>query len=109
MHQETAGPRLTCGMSSLEVDIDELDALGRRLRALRDSFDAMGRDFGAYHDAIGSRLVNQRLVQVAGNWTKHRQRIAAEIEAAAAMAEAAAAQYRRTESDISAAAGTGEP
>ena len=91
-------------MSFLEVDIDELEALGRRLRALRDGFDTMGRDFGAYHEAIGSRRGNERLAEVAGNWTKHRQRIGADIEEAAAMAEAAAAQYRRTESDITGAA-----
>ena len=83
------------------VDVDELEALGRRLR---DGFNTMGRDFVAYHEAIGSRVVNERLVQVAGNWTKHRQRIGADIEEAAAMAEAAAAQYRRTESDIAGAA-----
>jgi hypothetical protein len=90
-------------MSFLEVDIDELEALGRRLRALRDGFNTMGRDFNAYHEAIGSRRVNERLAEVAGNWTKHRQRIGADIEEAAAMAEAAAAQYRRTESDITGA------
>ena len=91
-------------MSSLEVDVDELDALGRRLRTLRNRFDTLGRDLGAYYEAVGSHRLNERLAEVSGNWAHHRQRIATEIEEVAGMVEVAAAHYRQTESDITSAA-----
>ena len=92
---------LVGAMSSLEVDFDDLEALGRRLRALRDGFNTMGQNFALYHEAIGSKKVNDRLAEVAGNWTKHRQRIGTEIEEVAGMAEGAAARYRENESHVS--------
>jgi hypothetical protein len=45
---------------------------------------------------------------VAGNWKKSRQRISGELEALAKMAEAAAAQYAATESDVSRAFSSGD-
>ena len=96
-------------MGSLDVDIEALEHFAPRLRALRTRLDQLGQNLAAFQGAVGSRRINHRLEELAGNWKRHRQRLGTELETLAAMVEAAAATYRQQEADIAAAANAGLP
>jgi hypothetical protein len=92
----------------LQVDIEGLRSLARALVGIRQDLADLGADFGMYDAALGASMVKQQLSEVAGNWKKSRQRISGELQALAKMAEAAAAQYAATESDVSRAFSSGD-
>jgi hypothetical protein len=94
-------------VGSLDVDIEALENLGPRLRNLHLRLDHLGRNLAAFQGAVGSRRINHRLEEVAGNWTHHRERLGTELETLAAMVNTAAATYRQQEAAIAAATSNG--
>ena len=93
-------------MGSLDVDIEALEQLAPRLRAVRMQLDHLGQNLAAFEGAVGSRRLNRRLAELAGNWKHHRERLGTELEAVAAMVAGAAATYRQQEAEIAAALNT---
>lgn len=90
----------------IRVDIEALDRLAQDLRSIQHRLNDFGRDFGDFDSAIGARVVQARLAEVAGNWSRARQRINEEISRLADMAATAAETYRATERGISRASGS---
>ena len=95
-------------MGSLDVDIDALEHLAPRLRALRSRLDQLGQNLTVFERAVGSRRLNERLADLAGNWRRHRERLGKELETLAAMVEGAAATYRQEEAQIASALNRGD-
>jgi uncharacterized protein YukE len=94
----------------LRVDIDGLAGLAKTLAGIQQQLDNLGQDFGRFDAAIGAPKVKAKLSEVAGNWSRARQKIGEELGRLAGMAETAAATYRATEQDIAqATAGSGPP
>ncbi len=85
----------------IQVDIEGLRDLGRALAGIQQDLGDLGVEFGMYDAALGAQAVKQQLSEVAGNWKKSRQRINAELEALAKMAEGAATQYATAEAELS--------
>jgi len=93
----------------IRVDIEGLDRLAQDLRSIQHRLNDLGRDVGNFDSAIGARVVRSRLAEVAGNWSRARQRINEEISRLADMAATAAETYRGTERDITRASGSPLP
>jgi hypothetical protein len=87
----------------LQVNWDALEQLGRQLSDVQVKLEGLGRDVGAFDEAVGDLHVKQRLSELAGNWSKARLRIAGELKDLAALASGAAAQYRTTETELQSA------
>lgn len=85
----------------LQVDIEGLRSLARALTGIQQDLGDLGADFGTYDAVLGAPAVKHELSKVAGNWKQSRQRINAELDALAKMAELAATQYVATETEIS--------
>lgn len=91
----------------IRVDLDELDQLAQTLRRVQEQLGSLAQDFGRFDAAIGAPKVKAKLQEVAGNWSKARQRVNEEIGRLAAMAEFASATYKeREQAIIRAATGT---
>ena len=88
----------------LHVDCDALEQLGGQLSGLEAKLEGLGRDIGAFDDAVGDADVRSRLSALTGNWSKARQRIAGELKDLAALASGAAAEYRAKETEITSVA-----
>jgi hypothetical protein len=84
----------------LHVDCDALEQLAGQLSGLQAKLEGLGRDIGAFDDAVGDADVRSRLSALTGNWSKSRQRIAGELKDLAALASGAAAEYRAKETEI---------
>jgi hypothetical protein len=102
VHSRAPGSTL-CVRGFADVDIEALKDLGPRLRALRIRLDQLGQNLACFQGAVGSRRINHRLEEVAGNWRHHRERLGTELETLAAIADAAAATYRQKEAEIAGA------
>lgn len=87
----------------LRVDYNALEELGRRLTDLQLKLETLGRDVGAFDQAVGDFGVKQRLSDLVGNWTKARLRIAGELKVLAAITSGAAAEYRAKETALQSA------
>jgi len=87
----------------LQVDYDALDRLARQLADLQLKLEGLGRDIGAFDEAVGDLDVRHRLSALTGNWTKARLRIAGELKDLAALVSGAATQYRATETELQSA------
>lgn len=88
----------------IRVDLDELDQLAQTLRRVQEKLGSLAQDFGRFDAAIGAPKVKAKLQEVAGNWSKARQRVNEEIGRLAAMAEFASTTYKEREQAISRAA-----
>lgn len=88
----------------LHVDCDALEQLGGQLAGLQSKLEALGRDIGAFDDAVGDADVRSHLSALTGNWAKARLRIGGELKDLAALASGAAAEYRAKETEITSAA-----
>lgn len=84
----------------LQVNYDALEQLSRRLSDLQLKLEGLGRDLGAFDEAVGDRHVKQRLSELAGNWSKSRLRIVGELKDLASLTSNAAAEYRATETKL---------
>jgi hypothetical protein len=85
----------------IRVDIEGLDRLADKLRLIQHRLNDLGRDFDTFDSAIGAPVVRDRLAEVAGNWSRARQRINGHISHLADMAATAAEHYRTREAEIS--------
>jgi DNA anti-recombination protein RmuC len=88
----------------IRVNLDELDRLAQTLRRVQNQLGSLAQDFGRFDAAIGAPTVKSKLQEVAGNWSKARQRVNGEIGRLAEMAELASATYKDREQMISRAA-----
>jgi hypothetical protein len=86
-----------------DVDPDQLRKLASELQRIEAAVGDLGRLAADPGVELGSPLVAAGLHEVAGNWSKSRRRVIAQLDALAIRVEAAAASYGGVEGDLTAA------
>ena len=85
----------------ITVNIQALEDMAAKLRALRDEFNGMGDTVNGFEAAVGDGRVSDKLRDFAGNWSEKREKIAKLIDDIASYADSAAQTYCQLETQIS--------
>lgn len=87
-------------MADLEVDLDGLDAFGRRLERICDALDGAERVLRGHDAAIGDGTVVDALHRFEDRWRDGREKIQDNATTLATMVTESVATYRRADADL---------
>lgn len=87
----------------ISVDTDRLRELSRRLDLLHQEFEGIEDRVDGYADAVGHRgRLTEALEDLAGNWSKKRKEVLAQLEQCASLALDAARHYENLDRTMAA-------
>lgn len=87
-------------MGDLLVDTDVLHDAGRSLRRVYEDFKSAGDDARPPESVIAHGRLRERLEEFADNWDNRRREMTKDIEGLGELAEGAATEYERLETEL---------
>jgi hypothetical protein len=87
-------------MTDLRLDYQLLDEIRASLRSLAADFGSIEVMQDGYNAAMGSPAIASAMNGFAGNWSVHRQKLVASMQALEQMAEGTRSGFTKTDDDL---------